>query len=94
MVIPPSPVVVEVPIDDAPLPNASLALAPNAPKLIPAIVIGMSNFKGFFANLSPSTTEVLHFSLYPSKGYLDIEAPKKTRSSKSGTFLLAPSPLI
>ena len=62
-VMPPSPVVVEVPIAEAPLPKASFALAPKAPKLIPAIVIGISNLIGFFAKRSPSITEVLHFSL-------------------------------
>src|SRR6056300_76878 len=93
-VIPPSPVVVEVPIADAPRPRASFALAPRAPKLIPAIVIGISRVIGFFANRSPMTTEVLHFSRYPSKGYLEADAPKNTRSSKLGTFLLAPKPRI
>ena len=34
--------VVEEPTSTAPLPKASFAFAPNAPKLIPAIVIGIS----------------------------------------------------
>ncbi len=92
--MPPSPVVVDVPIAEAPLPNASLALAPRAPKLIPAIVIGMSSLIGFLANLSPIITDVLHFSLYPSNGYREAEAPKKTKSSKLGTLRFAPNPLI
>ena len=80
--MPPSPVVVDVPAILAPRPNASLADPDNAPKLIPAIVIGISSSKGFFAYLVPKVTLVVHFSRYPSKGYLDIDAPKNKRSSK------------
>jgi hypothetical protein len=47
--MPPSPVVVEVPIAEAPRPSASLAGADSAPNDIPAIVIGMSSSSGFFA---------------------------------------------
>ena len=39
--MPPSPVVVEVPTSVAPRPSASLAGAESAPKLMPAIVIGI-----------------------------------------------------
>ena len=39
--MPPSPVVVEVPTSVAPRPSASFAGAESAPKLIPAIVIGI-----------------------------------------------------
>ena len=82
LVIPPSPVVVEVPAKEAPLPKASFAVADKAPKLIPAIVTGISISNGFSAFLVPNFTAVSQFSLYPSSGYLDIEAPKKRRSSK------------
>jgi hypothetical protein len=47
--MPPSPVVVLVPTALAPRPSASLAGALKAPKLMPAIVIGMSRCSGFFA---------------------------------------------
>ena len=33
-------------------------------------------------------------SRYPLEGYRDIEAPKKSKSSKCGSFLLDPPPLI
>ena len=56
--MPPSPVVVAVPIAVAPRPSASFAGADSAPKLIPAIVIGMSSASGFDACRSPSTTSV------------------------------------
>ena len=68
LVIPPSPVVVLVPTDDAPRPSASFALAESDPKLIPAIVIGISILRGFSANLVPRSTLVPHVSLYPSRG--------------------------
>ena len=44
--MPPSPVVVDVPTSLAPRPSASLAWALSAPKLMPAIVIGMSSCSG------------------------------------------------
>jgi hypothetical protein len=44
--MPPSPVVVLVPTAVAPRPSASFAGADSAPKLIPAIVIGMSSTNG------------------------------------------------
>ena len=47
--MPPSPVVVEVPISVAPRPSASFAGADSAPKLIPAIVTGIFSSSGFFA---------------------------------------------
>ena len=47
--MPPSPVVVLVPIAVAPRPSASFAGALSAPKLMPAIVIGMSRWSGFVA---------------------------------------------
>ena len=47
--MPPSPVVVDVPAAEAPLPRASFAGPERAPKLIPAIVIGISNSMGFSA---------------------------------------------
>jgi hypothetical protein len=60
--MPPSPVVVAVPIAVAPRPSASFAGADSAPKLIPAIVIGMSRRSGADAWRSPSTTSVSHRS--------------------------------
>ncbi len=56
--MPPSPVVVDVPAADAPRPSASFAGPDSAPKLIPAIVIGMSSCSGFFANRAPIVTSV------------------------------------
>ena len=47
--MPPSPVVVDVPAALAPRPRASFAGPDSAPKLIPAIVIGMSRWSGFLA---------------------------------------------
>ena len=57
-VIPPSPVVVDVPAALAPRPSASLAGADRAPKLMPAIVTGIFSSSGFFANRVPSVTLV------------------------------------
>jgi hypothetical protein len=61
-VIPPSPVVVEVPAAVAARPRASLDCADSAPKLIPAIVIGMASSSGLLANRVPSTVVVSHRS--------------------------------
>ena len=47
--MPPSPVVVEVPTSVAARPSASFTFAESDPKLMPAIVIGMSSSIGFFA---------------------------------------------
>jgi hypothetical protein len=60
--MPPSPVVVEVPASVAPRPSASLALPESAPKLMPAMVIGIFSSIGFLAKRVPSTTDVSHFS--------------------------------
>ena len=57
-VMPPSPVVVEVPTAVAARPSASLACADSAPKLIPAIVIGIASSSGLLANRVPSTVVV------------------------------------
>ena len=57
-VMPPSPVVVDVPTSLAPRPSASLACAESAPKDMPAIVIGIFRWSGFFACRVPSTTSV------------------------------------
>ena len=57
-VMPPSPVVELVPMAVHARPIASLALAPSAPKLMPATVIGILSAIGFAANRSPSTTSV------------------------------------
>ena len=62
VVMPPSPVVVEVPTSLAPRPSASLAWPDSAPKLIPAMVTGMSRCRGCLACRSPSTTSVPHRS--------------------------------
>ncbi len=56
--MPPSPVVVEVPMAVAARPSASFALAPRAPKLMPAMVIGILSSMGFLANRVPKTTPV------------------------------------
>ena len=56
--MPPSPVVVDVPTSLAPRPNASFALAESAPKLMPAIVIGISIVIGLAAARAPSTVRV------------------------------------
>ena len=61
-VMPPSPVVVEVPMADAPRPSASLAGPESAPKLMPAMVTGISDAIGFLAKRVPSMTSVAHFS--------------------------------
>ena len=45
-VMPPSPVVVDVPTSVAARPRASLADAESAPKLMPAMVIGISSSDG------------------------------------------------
>ncbi len=57
-VMPPSPVVVDVPHCVAAVPSASLTLAESAPKLIPATVIGISISIGRLANRVPSTVLV------------------------------------
>ena len=61
-VIPPSPVVVDVPTAVAPRPSASFAGPDSAPKLMPAIVIGMSSCTGSRAYRVPITTSVAHLS--------------------------------
>ena len=61
-VMPPSPVVVDVPISLAARPSASLTLAESEPKLMPAIVIGMASSIGLLANRVPNTVLVTHFS--------------------------------
>ena len=66
--MPPSPVVVDVPTSVAARPSASFAGAESAPKLIPAIVIGIFSSMGFFAWRVPSTTSVPQRSRYPSSG--------------------------
>jgi hypothetical protein len=56
--MPPSPVVVDVPTSLAPRPSASFAGAESAPKLIPAMVIGIFSSSGLDAKRVPSTTLV------------------------------------
>ena len=56
--MPPSPVVVDVPTAVAARPRASLACADRAPKLIPAIVIGIASSSGLLAHRVPSTVVV------------------------------------
>jgi hypothetical protein len=56
--MPPSPVVVDVPISVAPRPRASFAGAESAPKLMPAIVTGIFSSSGFFAKRVPRTRSV------------------------------------
>ena len=60
--MPPSPVVVEVPMAEAPRPSASLAGADSDPKLMPAMVMGIFRWIGFLAKRVPSITSVAHFS--------------------------------
>ena len=60
--MPPSPVVVEVPTSEAARPMASLTLAESEPKLMPAMVMGMSRVMGFLARRVPRTVRVRHFS--------------------------------
>ena len=67
-VMPPSPVVVAVPSSVAARPSASLAGAESAPKLMPAIVMGIFSSIGLAACRVPSVTSVPHFSRYPSSG--------------------------
>ena len=61
-VMPPSPVVVDVPAAEAPRPSASFAGPDKAPNDMPAMVIGISNSIGFEACKPPIVTEVSHFS--------------------------------
>ena len=56
--MPPSPVVVDVPISVAARPSASFTLADSAPKLMPAMVIGMASSIGLLAKRVPSTVFV------------------------------------
>ena len=60
--MPPSPVVVEVPTALAARPSASLTRADSAPKLMPAIVIGVANSMGRDAKRVPSTVLLEHRS--------------------------------
>ena len=61
--MPPSPVVVDVPSSVAARPSASFTLADSAPKLMPAIVIGISSSIGLLREAGvPSTVFVVHFS--------------------------------
>ena len=60
--MPPSPVVVDVPSSVAARPSASFTFADSAPKLMPAMVIGISSSIGFVAKRVPSTVRVAHFS--------------------------------
>ena len=54
--------VVLVPIAVAAIPIARFAFAPSAPKLIPAIVIGIASSSGRRAKRVPMVTAVSHFS--------------------------------
>ena len=56
--MPPSPVVVDVPTSVAARPSASLAEAESAPKLMPAMVIGMSRWSGLDAWRVPRVVAV------------------------------------
>ena len=60
--MPPSPVVVDVPSAVAARPSASFTRAESAPKLMPAIVIGVASSIGLVAKRVPSTVRVEHFS--------------------------------
>ena len=54
--------VVLVPIAVAARPMARFAFAPSAPKLIPAMVIGIASSSGRRAKREPMVTAVSHFS--------------------------------
>ena len=56
--MPPSPVVVLVPMAVAARPSASLACDPSAPKLMPAMVIGIASSIGLSAKRVPIITLV------------------------------------
>ena len=71
-----------------PVPSASLAGPESAPKDMPAIVMGISKCIGFAAFNPPMVTLVSHFSRYPSKGYREIEAPKKQKIVECRQFAL------
>ena len=60
--MPPSPVVVDVPTAVAARPSASFTRADSAPKLMPAMVMGVASSMGFVAWRVPSTVRVEHFS--------------------------------
>jgi hypothetical protein len=64
-------VFVAVPSRDEPRAKAIFASLLKAPKDIAPIIIGISNFNGFSAYLSPKTTFVLQGSLYVSRGGLE-----------------------
>ena len=66
--MPPSPVVVEVPARGGAAAQRLLGLAESAPKLMPAMVIGIFSSIGCLANRVPSTTSVSQRSRYPSSG--------------------------
>jgi len=57
-VMPPSPVVVDVPTSVAPRPSASFAGADSAPNDMPAIVTGILSSSGTLAKRAPSVTSV------------------------------------
>ena len=61
-VMPPSPVVVDVPTSVAARPSASFTRADSAPKLMPAMVMGIASSIGFDANRVPSTVLVTQHS--------------------------------
>ena len=81
---------VTVPAKLDPIANAILASFDSAPNDIAPIMIGVSIFNGFSANLSPKTTSVPQGSLYLSIGGRDTCAGITTKSSKSGMRLKAP----
>ena len=56
--MPPSPVVVEVPVSVAARPSASLTRDDSAPKLMPATVTGVASSMGRDAKRVPSTVLV------------------------------------
>ena len=88
--MPPSPVVVEVPTSLAARPRASLACADRAPKLMPAIVIGISRWSGLEAERAPRTVRrVASFSVslegVPRRGRREQDQVVEAREAALGT---------
>jgi hypothetical protein len=93
-IMPPSPVVVDVPTALAARPSATLAVADRAPKLMPAIVTGMGEMQRLAGVPGAQDGAGVALLPVPSSGYLVSEAVRNSRSSKVGRSRLAPQPLI
>ena len=71
-------------------PSASLAVADSAPKLMPAMVMGMSSSIGLAPWRLPSTVGSRSAPGSPRAGSATTDAVRKTRSSKVGSLRRAP----